>query len=356
MKIMSFEELCNRYRPYVDTGKEREKYADIVETVGVTARSLKRGDSKADENGTGKIPWMIPQESAEFVAWTLDSYVTPAFKAMRKADFRAVPLDVSEKLEEGFGVMLESLGHDAETVRVEREKMRGRLLIGVKRGREKIAQSVQALEAFLDKCENEAFAALRNVDLPPFFDFVSERLNELTDYVSEVYGEVEEIRNEERNNQAWEMALNLDGAETTERINQDLILNDALEKDAEYVRLRGERQALLQSDKFVKKLKPPFLKVCNKMDEIRRRYEIELFDAELPPETWTEEPLKIQHPSEVLQEAIRSVEENREARRKLEEARAKRTPEDERRMREEFERIRQKMGWPPFTAPESGGA
>lgn len=342
---VTFENLFSQNRMVGIVAKERDKFSDVVDAVGIDPQLLKVKDDGANTNQALNLPWQLPDDSADFVKWILDNYTSKDFKALRKANFQDVSLETAEHLIDGFTSMLESLGHNADKVNQQRRIMVLRMHYSVRSSRSDVDETIQELADTLDKFEN-APLGMRRDEFPVFLGFVNEQLKDLVSYIYEVYNDYVDIRQNEITDIAWDEAADCDDAEALEEINQALILQDALDKDKHYQCLLVKREKLLSNNDFIKNIEKQFKKVVEEMDSVRRQHEIELFGHELPQKE--EKPLTLKHPSVVLQEAIDSVKESREAQRRWEEEQAKITPEQREQMRKCYERICQERGWEPY--------
>lgn len=345
MGIITFEGLFSKSGMIGEVAKERDKFADIVDAVGIDPSLLKGGNNGADAKQTGKLPWRLPENSDSFVKWVLENYTAKDFKALRKANFHEVALETVEHLINGFCSMLQNLGYDSDTVETQRRAMAHRMCYIVRSSRSKVDATIKELTDTLDKFEQSHFD-MRKDELAFFLGFVNEQLKDVLDYICEVYSDYVDIRHDELTDLAWDEAASSDEAEAMERINQDLMLYDALGKDEHFQQLNSEREKLLNSNDFVKKVEKRFVEITEEMNAIRLQHEVELFGYVLPEEDTEMPPLR--SPTDVLRDAIQSVKENREMRRHLEEDRAKITPEQQEQMRKCYERICQEHGWDPY--------
>lgn len=348
--VQSFEEFyCQNSRidkngNERDMGKERAKYAEVVEAVGISSRLLKQACEDADANQTGKTRWAIPQASTEFVMWLLDEYTSRDFKELRRANWYGVSLDTTNKLMDGFCSMLLNLGYDPNVINEQRLLMARRLHYALRSQRSEVDTAIGELSAKLEEYEHSF--RMNKSDLAYFYGFVKTQISNLTRYIDEVYEDFIDVRNDELSDQAFEEAGSLDIEETMLRINQDCELQEALENDPEYAKLSKKAQQLIDSDDFVKSIKGQYDRIINQMEQIRHCHERRLFGAELPQEEIS--PLRVRHPSIVLREAIQDVEDVRESRKRWEEEQAKITPEQREQMRKCYERICQEQGWEPY--------
>ena len=342
---VTFENLFSQNRMVGIVAKERDKFSDVVDAVGVDPQLLKAKDVGSDTNQAHNLPWQLPDDSADFVKWILNSYTSKEFKALRKANFQDVSLETAGHLIDGFSSMLESLGHDGNKVNQQRRIMALRMHYSVRSSRSEVDTTIQELADTLDKFENAPFG-IRRDEFPTFLGFVNEQLKDLISYVYEVYNDYVDIRQDEITDIAWDEAVACDDTEALEEINQVLALQDALDKDGHYQCLLVEHEKLLGDNDFVKSKEKRFKKIVEEMESVRRQHEVELFGHELPQKE--EKPLVFKPPSVVLQEAIDSVKENREAQRRWEEEQAKITPEQREQMRKCYERICQEQGWEPY--------
>ena len=345
MSIITFEGLFNKYGIVGDVAKERDKFADVVDAVGIDPSLLKGGNNGEDTNQTSKLPWRLPEESGAFIKWVLENYTTKDFKALRKANFHETSLETVEHLIKGFCFMLQNLGYSSDAVEPQRRAMAHRMRYIVRSSRSKVDATIKELTDTFNKFEQSHFD-MRKDELAFFFGFANEQLKDVLDYICEVYNDYVDIRHDELTDLAWDEAASSDEAEAMERINQDLMLYDALGKDKHFQRLSAEREKLLNSNDFIKKFEKRFAEITEEMDTIRRQHEVELFGYALPEEDKKLPPLR--SPADVLQDAVLSVKESREMRRHMEEEQAKITPEQREQMRKCYERICEEQGWEPY--------
>lgn len=327
-----------------DVTKERDKFADIVDAVGIDSHLLKGGSEDADTNLPNKLPWRLPEECGPFLVWILDNYTSSDFKALRKANFHDVSLETAGKLIDGFCSILAGLGFGGYTVEKQRRKMSARMHYTVRSSRSEVEDALDGLSKLLDKYD-AACLGMRKDELAYFHGFINAQVKELTNYIDEVYENYIDIRQDELSDLAWDEAAATDDQEAMERINETLILGDALEKDAHYQKLNAEREQLLNGNDFVKNVEKRFARVVEEMDTIRRRHEMRLFGHELPDEDMSMPTLR--SPADVLHEAIQAVEENRASREQWEKERAKITPEEKAQMKDFYERFCREHGFDP---------
>ena len=213
MNIMTFEEMFNSQKMLGEVAKERDKFADIVDAVGIDPMLLKSGSDETDGKPNSKLPWKLPEESIPFVKGLLEDYTSKDFKAMRKADFYAVSLETVERLIDGFCKMLRSLGYGEQIVDEQRKAMNGRMHYSVRSSRKEVDSVISDLTETLDEFEGEPFG-LRKDEFPFFYDFVRERIEETLSYIREVHSNYVDIRHDELTDQAQEEASQLDEVET----------------------------------------------------------------------------------------------------------------------------------------------
>ena len=345
MKKFTFEELYAQQKIVGDVAKDRDKFADIVDAVGIDPSLLKGGGEDADTNLPSKLPWRLPEECGPFMAWILDNYTSSDFKALRKANFHDVSLETAGKLINGFCSILTGLGFSSDAVEKQRWKMSARMRYTVRSSRSEVEDALDGLSKLLDKYD-AACLGMRKDELAYFHGFINARVKELASYIDEVYENYVDIRQDELSDLAWDEAAAMDEQEAMDRINETLILGDALEKDAKYQELSAERECLLNGNAFVKNVEKRFDRIGKEMDAIRRGHELRLFGHELPEEDMSMPALR--SPADVLREAIQAVEENRASREQWEKERAQITPEEQARMREIYERICKERGFDPY--------
>ena len=344
MKKFTFEELYAQQKIVGDVAKDRDKFADIVDAVGIDSSLLKGGSEDADTNLPSKLPWRLPEECGPFLVWALDNYTSSDFKALRKANFYDVSLETTRKLIDWFSSILTGLGFSSDTVEKQRWKMSARMRYTVRSSRSEVENALDGLSKLLDKYD-AACLGMRKDELAYFHGFINARVKELTSYIDEVYENYVDIRQDELSDLAWDEAAAMDEREAMEHINETLILGDALEKDAQYQKLNAERERLLNGNDFVKNVEKRFARIVEKMDAIRRQHEMRLFGHELPEEDISLPALR--SPADILREAIQTVEENRASREQWEKERAQITPEEKAQMKEFYERFCREHGFDP---------
>lgn len=345
MKKFTFEELYAQQKIVGDVAKDRDKFADIVDAVGINPNLLKGGSENADTNLPSKLPWRLPEECGPFLVWILDNYTSSDFKALRKANFHDVSLETAGKLIDGFCSILTGLGFSGYTVERQRRKMSSRMRYTVRSSRREVESTLHDLSKLLDKYDAACFG-MRKDELAYFLGFINAQVKELTSYIDEVYENYVDIRHDELSDLAWDEAAAMDEREAMEHINETLILGDVLEKDAQYQKLNAERERLLNGNDFVKNVEKRFARIGEEMDTIRRRHELRLFGHELPEEDMSMPTLR--SPADVLHEAIQAVEENRASRELWEKEQAKITPEEKAKMKELYERFCRERGFDPY--------
>lgn len=340
MEFLKFKEIFEEYCGLVESkedggihkeGQVREKFTEIADAVGVDLallRQYKKADGAMYVSPKATAPYSFPENCKDFVMHILVHHTDSDYQELRRGNFRKVPVCTMTFLVDGFTLMLSSLGHDEKTVQNQRRQMEHRLKYRMRVERQKLDAEIQALCQDLNGYEDDVFG-MNIDDTAYFFDFVCSKVKELRNYVSEVQSCYHDTRQEELTYLAMQEAAEMDDKEAMlniNRINRNLILDNALTKNTEYQELREEREKILGTNAFVKNQKKRFEQVVTEMIEIRRQTEIELFDEELPEEK--DSPLVLKHPSQVLRESIEYVAESREFRRRYEEEQAKITPEE----------------------------
>lgn len=223
MSIITFEGLFNKCGIVGDVAKERDKFADVVDAVGIDPSLLKGGNNGEDTNQTSKLSWRLPEESGAFIKWVLENYTTKDFKALRKANFHETSLETVEHLIKGFCSMLRNLGYNSDAVEQQRRAMAHRMCYIVRSSRSKVDATIKELTDTFNKFEQSHFD-MRKDELAFFFGFANEQLKDVLDYICEVYNDYVDIRHDELTDLAWDEAASSDEAEAMERINQDLML------------------------------------------------------------------------------------------------------------------------------------
>ncbi len=340
---MTFEELFISQQMVGVIAKERDKFAEIVDAVGIDQSLLKNTADGLDSDQASKLPWRLPKESGPFIEGLLGDYTSKDFKALRKANFYGVSLETVKRLIDGFISMLGHLGYADSIIEEQQKKMSSRMHFDMRSSRKEIDAVIEELKDTLDKYE--ALYDMRKDEIPFFYAFVEDQIRETLSYIQEVHENYIDLRQEELNDQALEEAAQLDDTEDMERINQELFVQSALEQDPRYQSLEAERQKILHSDGFIRNEKKRFETVCAEMESMRHEYEVKSFGHELPSEK--EEALVLRHPADVLRDAIRYTDECREDRCRWEEEQARITPEQREQMRKEAERIIRAMGREP---------
>ena len=198
--VQSFEEFycqnsrINKNGNERDMAKERAKYAEVVEAVGISSRLLKQACEDADANQTGKTRWAIPEASTEFVMWLLDEYTSRDFKELRRANWYGVSLNTTNKLMDGFCSMLLNLGYDPNVINEQRLLMARRLHYALRSQRSEVDTAIGELSAKLEEYEHSF--RMNKSDLAYFYGFVKTQISNLTGYIDEVYEDFIDVSNE----------------------------------------------------------------------------------------------------------------------------------------------------------------
>lgn len=158
-------------------------------------------------------------------------------------------------------------------------------------------------------------------------------------YIESIYGSYTDIRSDELSDMALEESYKESPQISTERINKEMCLFDALEHDGEYQKLLRQQEKLIAEDTFIKNKKMRFKKIQMQLAKIREQHQRKLFGELFDKEE--DATLTVRHPMDVLGEAIEDAESRIKDYAKRGESEAAKTQEDIEREKAKAEKLRQ---------------
>lgn len=337
MKFNDFQEVFNRFSERQkatkaeehDVGKVRDKFTEIVDATGIDINLLR---SHKDEE-TGKMilndnsqgSFCFPEGSVDFCVEIIIRYTSSDFKLIRKGDFDSASSGELLFLIDGFIKYLDELGYPLAVLLEQQRAMDRRLGNKLRMAREQILNECDKIIEQTKEYEDDLIY-LNYDDKVYFLRYMADRLSNASNNIAHVFSAYSDIRSEELSDLAEAESKNLDGQETIKYVNDELLLAYTLENDNEYQRLLKEREKILGTYDFVKRLKGPYSKTVTAMNGIRKLHEVELFGKSLQEEDDPE--IVVKHPLNILQEAIQYADECDQERIDREEKDANKTPEE----------------------------
>jgi len=327
MELYAFTKVCELYNKKAGTeiaeNKLRDKLTEIVEAVGIDNELLKGGNSVKDVNGkTLKgSAYAIPRESVGFLAELIDMYTTKDFQLLRQAEFRDVSVKELQFLYNGFSRYLLGRGYSHEIINQQQLQMDRRLHYKIRLEEIAFKRVLNEAEELASNCEYDALN-MNYDDALYFIRYMKYKLQIVNNELANVYYYYNDIRADEITESA---VTECSDSTNEQRINKELLLADALEKDTEYITLRKQLEELIAAPGFVKKKEGTYKKICARLESITRKYSMELFGEILRSDA--DNTMIFRHPLSVLSEAIRYEAENIAEKEKAKLSKGKKEPE-----------------------------
>ncbi|MCH5192589.1 MAG: hypothetical protein J1F11_01415 [Oscillospiraceae bacterium] len=335
-----FESFCAKNPSTADVehdkDKVRDKYTEILDVVGIDKELLRAKEKVTDIDGrTVKSgTYIFPEQSVDFCATVIHKYTSSDFKELRKANFDKVTIGEIVFLIGGFRIMLRDLGYSEEVVLKQYNAMERLMKYKLRLAIDELECQLCAIHKLAEECERRDIS-FNYYDKTYFIRYMAFKMAATKCYIESVYGSYTDIRSEELSEIAYDESPQM----STERINKEMIFFDALEHNDKYQRLLRQQEKLIAEDTFIKNKQKRFKEIKVELDKIREQYQTELFGKLLDEEE--DDSLMIQHPIDVLKEAVVDtdlwIKDNAER----DEAESAKNPEDIERENAERERIRQ---------------
>lgn len=333
-----------------DIGKVREKFTEIIDAVGINVDLLR----KYRDEKTGKMigfkssngQFYFPETSCDFCVEILKRYTDKDFKALRKGQYKDVPIKTLKFLIDGFTDYLIYLGYDIYTIKSEKFKMEKQIEYPFSIYLFRLSQECRGL---LKDAEDYSKSILDSIyeDKVIFTWYMAIRLQKLREYIASVRGNVAEIRCDEIDDFAEKIALNTTTAETMEDIYQTSILADALENDKEYQTLLKKQMDILSTPDFAKNLKGSYNKNNARIKNIIEQHTNELFGDKVQ-QVYPTSGFKFTNSLDVLHDAVMYTDETEKDNAEIMEKKSDITEEQRQKQKTELSKIYSKF----FPSPE----
>lgn len=322
-----------------DPGKVREKYTNILDAVGIDVSMLKtqKKVTGIDGDTIKGNSYIFPVKSVGFCAEIINRYTSKDFKKLRTANFRDTSMEEIQFLIDGFCDMLYGLGVSDENIRMQYHTMERRMHYKIRLSERQLNESLTEISQQAEDFEGSV-CSFNYDDGVYFIRYMAEKVHHLKEYISSLYTTYTDIRSEELSDLAKSESEKESVQESLNKVNRELALGYALEHDEEYQKLQKTLEKLLVEDTFIKNKKARFNKLQDRLDEIRKQCQTELFGELLPEDL--DMPLTVKHPLTVLREAVEYTDEVFADDVKRAETEASKTPEDIEKEKRQYEEIR----------------
>lgn len=291
----------------------REKYTEIIATVGVDPSLLKQyRDPLTGKKHIPKgenTPYFIPNEDEAFVIDLLMNHTSADFKELRRANYRNVSLPVRASLIDGFTRMLAHLGHGPIIVEKQREAMDRRLHYGIDKAMSQFVEELDSFRKYMAEIADAPSAGILYEDGIALIQEAASQVKKSRDEFQQLVDCFRDIRFNELSDLAGEDASTMEPDVLT-RMHEESAVNTALMDNPEYLALLDQRYALLEENTFIKSQMSQWKKITDQMQKVRQRIAMEVLGHPLPPR-----PKRVDiriPPQTVLAEAIddlRSIQE-----------------------------------------------
>lgn len=284
--------------------KVRDKYIQIFDMMNIDREMLKNGND-----------YNIPKRSLDFLVELNWFYTDSDVKKMRKGQFEQSSLESIAKLLSGFSEMIGELSLPD----FEKESMISKMYLRTKypflQVREQIKHELdeivldfypdykedKKIEEKLEKMSSESCPDMRaqmevlqkkrfryfdvfdGLDVNDELLFASIILEDIRCMIKrhrELYSYFSEIRRCELDDHAESEAYSMTAEEeqnSLQEMNCSIILQQELDKNEEYIALLSERKEILHSNDFINKVQPRFSAICERLEEITRETQIQLW-------------------------------------------------------------------------------
>ncbi|MDD5993382.1 MAG: hypothetical protein PUC49_00780 [Clostridiales bacterium] len=353
--------------------KVRSKYLEIFEMLDIDRELLKEGTD-----------YCLPKYSLDFLVDLYWFYSDAEVKKMRKGMFDAASIESVEKLLVGFTELINGLNIS----RTQKDDMISKMFLRTKYPyllkRNELLCELKEMELdFVPDYKNDykveellkkqikedgrpdfhnlaeihvqkRFRYFDNFDLMDVNDevvFTTYVLNDfkaMLDKHREIYTKFTEIRQCEMDDEIDQKVANMtrqDDIDVIDDFNFSVALQEELDKNDEYNNLLEERTKILQSNEFVKKVQPRFTAICERLDEINKETQLQLWGEIVLRDNDAVVDYNFRKPSmQVFLKALEEFQDDNKRSREYWRQRELITEEEKERTREIIEKIMEEFG------------
>lgn len=340
----------------------REKLIEIFEMLNIDRSLLKSKTIEYDEKVTDGNEYLFPEESKEFLVFLISSFTDADVKEMRRGNFHNASIDKMKEIIEGFENMFRKMELTDSEMKQQLIKMYTRTKLPFWEETKKIQSVLNSMMEDLEvemisediqverpvdgegirealqkyrKRKFHYFEPLDNIDVNDqlvFLNMIHEDYEKLQQRHREIYRILSDMRSEEISDMAFSEASKMSSREEEEAfldINYSIAVQNELDKNPSYQKLIYEREEILKTNDFVKKLQPKFKKVCDELDKIYKDTQIKMFGEVVLNDNLENIDFKNRKAShQALKEAIKDFEEQELQYREYSEEMAKITPDE----------------------------
>ena len=332
--MKSFDDVFTRYCAEVEAkdhdtthkpGQVREKFTEIISTVGIDGRMLKVNIEEGDDIDaklaavTNATPYVIPDESVEFVLGILKKHISPEFKKIRRGDFQEASIDELIWLINGFTEMLAGLGYSKSQIMQQRLLMEKRSDVRIHASLDDIRK---ACKEILEQAEDYSHFGmnLNHDDRACFLSFIASSLRGLSNHLAEVHSAYSDIRADE----LYDIASKESEKISAEDIALDIQEAELIAEDKELQDLIKARDQIVGEYGFVKNKLKDYNVVNERIKQKLEQIHKQVYGIAVSSE---DRVMTLMHPNRVLLEAIMYVDETDETADKMRLDRLARTRE-----------------------------
>lgn len=332
--MKSFEDVFTRYCEEVESkdkdtthkpGQVREKFTEIIAAVGIDGNMLKSNIEEGDDIDaklaavTNATPYVIPDESVEFVLEILKKHISSEFKKIRRGDFQEASLEELIWLINGFTEMLVGLGYPKSQIMQQRALMEKRLDVRIHASLDDIKK---ACKEILEQAEkySEFSVNLNYDDRSCFLPFIASSIRGLSDHLADVYSAYSDIRSDE----IYDIAVGEADKISTEDIVLDMHESELIAADEELQGWISQRNIIVGEYGFVKNKLKDYNIVNERINQRLEQIHKQVYGTVVSPK---DSIMTLMHPNRVLLESIMYVDETDETADKMRVDRLARTRE-----------------------------
>jgi hypothetical protein len=314
----------------ISENKVREKFAEMFELMGVNPLYL-----QAERKPTGE--YRFPEESRGYLYFLYKFFVQSEGKSLRKGNLDKVSAGNLKRIIDGMYLMLKKCELSEDELDEQIQLVAQRLNYMHRQVEEEIEEVLNSIHLdFFPENEDDLYirnkdgrmvfnrnsrfryrkGVLRKRDIYLFYSMVRDDLKALQEKHRLIYQYMGDIRGDEISDDSVRICEEMDedtDRELTAAIQEEMYLTKCLFENDEYRKLSEQRDALLNSDEFLKKKKKELAEIDRRMEKIHKEYVDKLFDGQEPDTDSYYDNLDNsteKDPKDVLKEALEYYNEN----------------------------------------------
>lgn len=364
-KYINMKEIVEDVRQKTELKTEnriREKLIEIFEMLDINRNLLKKRTIETNEDGRDLGEHIFPVESKEFLSWLICSFSDDDVKEMRRGNFHKASIEKMKKILDGFEEMFRKMELPDSVLKQQLARMYTRTKLPFWESKKKIFDILKDMvedlevETIVEDMQVETaidgenlkeamnkyitrkfryFRPLDNIDINDelvFMNMIYEDYIKLQQRHRAIYNILSDIRSEEISDVALDRSREMSSEEEEEtfwEINYGIAVQNELNNNPRYRELICEREKVLKTNGFVKKLQPKFKKICDELKQIDEETQIRMFGKIVLYDNLEDIDFTNRKTSnQALEEAINYYEEQEESRKEYLERMAKITPEE----------------------------